>query len=148
MTQEESEKKWFSTICYETNWDDAESKIWTIFDINEIRKRDWYQEEFIKASKNSRATGLLGFCANIEPKSLRLFEIEYVIQTLFSEGTDYAIEGALNAVECWDEPFLLPLVEDKKLSDVYLDNYLNECKDSVEWIISICLTYFAEQIKN
>lgn len=21
MTQEESEKKWFSTICYETNWD-------------------------------------------------------------------------------------------------------------------------------
>ena len=40
MTQEESEKKWFSTICYETNWGDTESKIWTIFDINEVRKRE------------------------------------------------------------------------------------------------------------
>lgn len=39
MTQEESEKKWFRTICYEKNWDDTGSRIWTIFDINEIRKR-------------------------------------------------------------------------------------------------------------
>ena len=38
MTQEESEKKCFRTICYEKNWDDTESRIWTIFDINEIRK--------------------------------------------------------------------------------------------------------------
>lgn len=131
MTQEESEKKWFRTICYEKNWDDTESKIWTIFDINEIRKRDWYQEEFIKASKSSRATGLLGFCANIEPKSLRLFEIEYVIQTLSSKSSDYAIEGALNAVECWDEPFFLPLIEDRKMQDYYLGKRL--CEICKEW---------------
>ena len=131
MTQEDSEKKWFNTICYETNWDDSESKIWTIFDINEIRKRDWYEEEFIKASKNSCATGILGFCANIRSKSLRIFEIEYVIQTLSSKSSDYAIEGALNAVECWDEPFLLPLIEDRKMQDYYLDKRL--CEICKEW---------------
>lgn len=100
MTQEESEKKWFRTICYEKNWDDTESRIWTIFDINEIRKRDWYQEEFIKAAKGS-----------------------------WANGSDYAKEGAINVLDCWDEPSLLPLVENIKLSDVHLDNYLNKCKD-------------------
>ena len=129
MNQEESEKKWFSTICYEKNWDDTESKIWTIFDIDEIRKRDWYEEEFIKAAKNSWATGLLGLCANIRSKSLRLFEIEFVIKTLSTYGSDYAKEGAINVLDCWDEPSLLPLVENIKLSDVHLDNYLNKCKD-------------------
>lgn len=129
MNQEESEKKWFSTICYEKNWDDTESKIWTIFDIDEIRKRDWYEEEFIKATKNSWATGLLGLCANIRSKSLRLFEIEFVIKTLSTYGSDYAKEGAINVLDCWDEPSLLPLVENIELSDVHLDNYLNKCKD-------------------
>ena len=129
MNQEESEKKWFRTVCYEKNWDDTESRIWTIFDVNEIRERDWYQEEFIKATKGSWATGLLGFCANIKSRPLNQFEIEYVIQTLSVYGSDYAKEGAINVLDCWDEPSLLPLVENIKLSDVHLDNYLIECKD-------------------
>lgn len=129
MTQEESEKKWFRTVCYEMNWDDTESRIWTIFNVDEIRKRDWYEEEFLLAVRKSHLTGLLGFCANIKSKPPKKFEIEYVIKTLSIYGSDYAKEGSINVLDCWDEPSLLPLVENIKLSDVHLDNYLNKCKD-------------------